>query len=227
MSLKKLIVSDKKSNLLKDELYEKVYNGYVSELDKFLVKVPLEERNKDLVIILTIQFLDETHAPTKTVIERASALKKLGKEVVIVNTTEQYIIKGYLPMYKTGFGRVLGKYDKISQIQIGDKLFPFMQMPENSPIEYRMQVLSEIIKKYKPYYILSIGTGSILADLCGNIVPCASMALAFSTLPKTKNKMKILGRKLSEEEKKVYANEDIDIIESKFTFELKPQKNKL
>ncbi|MCX4327592.1 MAG: hypothetical protein OSJ45_09900 [Lachnospiraceae bacterium] len=225
MSLKKLATFDKKSNLLIDELYEKIYNRYAEDLNQYYT--PLEERNKNLVMILTIQFLDETHAPTKTVIERASALKKLGKEVVIVNTTEQYIKKGYLPMYKTGFGRVLGKYDKISQIQIGDKLFPFMQMPENSPMEYRMQVLSEIIKKYKPYYILSIGTGSILADLCGNIVPCASMALAFSTLPKTKNKMKILGRKLSEEEKKVYANEDIDIIESKFTFELKPQKNKL
>ena len=226
MSLKKIIVSDKKSNVLKNELYEKVYNGYALELDKFLVKIPLEERNKDLVMILTIQFLDETHAPTKTVIERASTLKKLGKEVVIVNTTEQYIIKGYLPMYKTGFGRVLSEYDNIHQVQIMDNRFPFVQMPENSPMEYRMQVLSGLLKKYKPYYILSIGTGSMLADLCGNIVPCASMALAFSTLPKTKNKMKILGRKLSEEEKKLYANEDIDIIESRFTFELKPQKNK-
>lgn len=226
MSLKKLIVSDKKSNLLKDELYEKIYNGYLLELDKFLVKIPLEERNKDLVMVLTIQFLDETHAPTKTVIERTNTLKKIGKEVVIVNTTEQYIIKGYLPMYNTGFGRVIGEYDNIHQVQIMDNRFSFMQMPENSPMEYRMQVLSELLKKYKPYYILSIGTGSILADLCGNIVPCASMALAFSTLPKTKNKMKILGRKLSEEEKELYANEDIDIIESRFTFELKPQKNK-
>ena len=35
------------------------------------------------------------------------------------------------------------------------------------------------------------------------------MALEFSTLPKTKNKMKILGRKLSEEEKQLYIEEDI------------------
>ena len=64
----------------------------------------------------------------------------------------------------------------------------------------------------------------MLADLCGNIVPCASMALAFSTFPKTMNKMKILGRNLYKEEKSLYIEDDI--IESRFTFELKPQTRK-
>ncbi len=85
-----------------------------------------------------------------------------------------------------------------------------------------MQMLINIINKIKPYYILSIGNGSILADLCGNIVPCASMAVVFSSVPKTKNNMKILGRKLKDNEKKLYI--DDDIIESRFTFELKEQK---
>ncbi len=226
MSLKKIVVSDKESNLLRDKLYKRVYNQYIAEFDGILKKIPLEQRNRNLIMILTIQFLDETHAPTRTVLERAKALKELGKNFVMVNTTEQYIIKGYLPMYNSCFGTVFKEYDNFNEIQLGEDRFPFFQMPENSPMEYRLQVLSELIAKYKPYYILSIGTGSILADLCGNIVPCASMALAFSTLPKTMNKMKILGRKLSEKEKENYAREDIDIIESRFTFELKPQKKK-
>ena len=56
------------------------------------------------------------------------------------------------------------------------------------------------------------------------MVPCASMSVVFSSLPHTKNKMKILGRKLSTEEKEIYKEEDI--IESRFTFELKPQTRK-
>ncbi|MCI9080241.1 MAG: glycosyltransferase family 4 protein [Lachnospiraceae bacterium] len=226
MGLKGLIVPDKETSLLQNKLYEKTYQLFADRLSNYLVKIPIEERNRNLVMITTIQFLNETHAPTKTVLERAKALKKLGKDVVIVNTTEQYIIKGYVPMYSAGFGRTLEEYNNINEIKLGEDRFPFMQMPENSPVGYRMQLLSELLIKYKPYYILSIGTGSILADLCGNIVPCASMALAFSTLPKTINKMKIIGRKLSEEEKEHYAGDDIDIIESKFTFELKPQKKK-
>ncbi len=226
MMLKRIIVSDGETRVLQDEMYKRTYQFFVKNLEKYLAKMPLEERNKNLVMITAIQFLNETHAPTKTVLERAKALKNLGKEVVIINTTEQYIIKGYVPMYSAGFGRTLEEYNNINEIKLGEDRFPFFQMPENSPVEYRLQVLSELVAKYKPYYILSIGTGSILADLCGNIVPCASMALAFSTLPKTMNKMKILGRKLSEKEKENYAREDIDIIESRFTFELKPQKNK-
>ena len=222
MSLKKLAVFDNKSSQLCDELYNRSYNGFESELKEYFVKIPLEERDKNLVLISTIQFLDETHAPTRTVIERAKALKHLGKTVIIINTAEQYTMKNYLPIYSAGFGRVLEKYNNVNELKIGNDRFPFIQMPEQSSIQYRMEIMIKLLQKYKPYYILSIGTGSMLADLCGNIVPCASMALAFSTFPKTMNKMKILGRNLYKEEKSLYIEDDI--IESRFTFELKPQK---
>lgn len=228
LSLKKFAIFDKESNLLCNKLYEKCYDLFKKKVNKYCIKIPLEERDNNTIMILSIQFLNEAHAPTRTVMERAKSLKKLGKNIIIVNTSELYIEEGYLPIYRVGFGRILEEYNDVDEINIDgiNGTFPFMQMPGNSPIEYRMQVLAGLLVKYKPYYILSIGTGSILADLCGNIVPCASMALAFSTLPKTKNKMKILGRKLSGEEKEIYAKEDSDIIESRFTFELKPQKKK-
>ena len=164
MSLKKRAAFNKETALLHDKIYEKAYQFFKDKLNDCLVKIPISKRNKNLVLITTIQFLNGTHAPTKTVLERAKALKKLGKDVVIVNTTEQYIIKGYLPMYNSYFGTVLGEYDNIKEIKLGEDRFPFFQMPENSPVEYRLQVLSELLAKYKPYYILSIGTGSILAD---------------------------------------------------------------
>ena len=223
-SLKKLVSFDKETRLLCDELYERSYSGFSEELKEYFVKIPLSERNKNLVLIFTIQFLEDMHAPTRTVKERAKALIDSGKDVLIINTAEQYTTDGYMLVYNLFEGEVLEKYNNISQVDIGEYKVPFLQIPDNLPIQYRMQVLAQIINKVKPYYILSVGTGSILADLCGNIVPCASMALAFSTLPKTKNKMKILGRKLSEEERQLYTEEDI--IESRFTFELKPQKKK-
>ena len=223
-SLKKLVSFNKETRLLWDELYERSYKGFSEELKEYFVKIPLMERNKNLVLILTIQFLEDMHAPTRTVKERAKALIDSGKDVIIVNTTEQYITDGYMLIYNLFEGEVLEKYNSMTQINIGEYKVPFLQIPDNLPLQYRMQVLAHVINKVKPYYILSVGTGSMLADLCGNIVPCASMALAFSTLPKTKNKMKILGRKLREEEKQLYLEEDI--IESRFTFELKPQKKK-
>ena len=185
------------------------YSGFSEELKEYFIKIPLSERNKKRVLILTIQFLEDVHEPTRTVKERAKALIDSGKDVIIVNTTEQCITDGYMLVYNLFEGEVLKKYNNISQVGIGEYKVPFLQIPDNLTLQYKMQVLAQIINKVKPYYILSVGTGSILADLCGNIVPCASMALEFSTLPKTKNKMKILGRKLSEEEKQLYIEEDI------------------
>lgn len=218
------VAFDEKSRYMYDELYDKCYKEFMEKSKKHLVKIPLIERNKDLVMILTVQFLKEGHAPTNSVIERAKAFMALGKRVIILNTAEICLINGYVPMYNVDIGNVIKEYDDINEIKIGEDKVAFLQMPDDLPVIYRMQVLTHILNKIKPYYILAMGTGSILADLCGNIVPCASMALAFSTLPKTKNKMKVLGRKLNPEERKCYA--DSDIIESKFTFELKKQKKK-
>lgn len=176
-------------------------------------------------MILTVQFLEERHAPTGSIIERVKAYKALGKEVVVINTAEICLVNGYVPMYNVNIGNVLKEYDDISEIQIGNYKTAFLQIPRDLPVPYKMQVLAYMINRVKPYYILAVGTGSVLADLCGNIVPCASMAIVFSTLPYTKNKMRILGRKLTEKEINTYRDRDDDIIESKFTFELKPQKS--
>ena len=218
----KEIVSNKETRILIDKLYDLCYEEFSNELKDYTIKIPSVERNKNLVMVMTVQFLGKEHAPTQTIIERIKILKSLGKSVVLVNTTELCHIDGCLPLYCMKFANVFKEYNELNEIKIGEYRIPFLQIPEDLPIQYRMKVLDHIINKIKPYYILSIGNGSILADLCGNIVPCASMGLVFSTFPKTKNKMKILGRKLNESEKENY--KDDDIIESRFTFELKPQK---
>lgn len=224
ISLRKLAEYDEDTSYIVDNLYEQAYELYVQKYSDILEYIPSEERNKDIVFVMAIQYLNDTHAPTRTVMERCKTLKKLGKTVVIINTNEQYLMPGVVPLYGASYGRSMEEYDDAESVFIDGEEFYFMQIPDEYPIDMKFKVISRLIKKIKPYYILSIGTGSMLADLCGHMVPVACMALAFSTLPHTKNKLKILGRKLSEEEKENYKDKDEDIIESRFTFELKPQK---
>lgn len=224
-SLFNQVIKDSKSAALLDTIYQKSYNAYLSESKEMLEQMPYESRNHNLVVVFTIQLLEGNHAPTKTTLERVKTLCQLGKEVLLVNTAEQYLIQGYFPCYNPSAGTVVEEYNQISTIGFGDFKVSFMQMPNVLPLMERLKVLVQLIQKAKPEYILSIGTGSMLADLCGHMVPCASMALAFSTLPHTMNKMKILGRNQKENEKE--RTDDADIIESRFTFELKPQKIKL
>ena len=215
-------ILDKQSQTLLNELYDKCYDSFIDRLKNYIVKMSFNERDKHTVMIMAVQFLDSTHAPTKTVIERIKVLKKLGKKVILVNTAEICLMDGYLPIYMIDGASYFEKYDTINKIEVDGEWVTFVQIPKKLPVPGKMQMLINIINKIKPYYILSIGNGSILADLCGNIVPCASMSVVFSSIPKTKNNMKIIGRKLKEDEKKLYI--DDDIIESRFTFELKEQK---
>lgn len=219
--LKKRIVTDNHSQELLDVIYKKAYDISYKKITDKLKKIPSNERDNNAVLVYTIQYLGGNHAPSKTVRERIKKFKKMGKKVYFINTCEQYKEYGYLPMYLPIFGRIDESLYKEDEIDIDGNEFWFRQLSDMKGIVNTMDSLIEYIEKIRPYYILSIGTGSILADLSSNIVPTVSMALAFSTLPHTEKCIKVLGRNLTEEEKKI--NTD-DIVESRFTFELKPQQ---
>ena len=75
--------------LIQEEQYQKlcIKEQKIEELKEYFIKIPLSERNKKRVLILTIQFLEDVHEPTRTVKERAKALIDSGKDVIIVNTS--------------------------------------------------------------------------------------------------------------------------------------------
>jgi len=207
-----------------DTLYEKSYNGYLAlaDVEGKLGHMPAKMRDRNTILVLTIQYLGGNHAPSKTVEERCKILKQMGRQVYLVNTTEQYTAQGYIPFYHVKIGNVNKGYYGKKSLALGDEEIPFYQLSEDLPILSRLKILQNIIQEIRPYYILSIGSGSILADLCGNIVPCASMALVFSALPKSLNSIRILGRKMTQQERELPKMRDV--VESCFTFELKPQK---
>ncbi len=220
--LRNFAAINKTTERMLDEIYAESYRRYLKKNRDKIQKIYAKEREKNKVLVLTIQYLGDGHAPTRTVMERCKALKKMGKEVYLINTAEQYTAKGYVPLYDAMGGTVCSEYTQLQEVNLGDEKIWFRQLSERLSMEERLDILVDWIRKIKPYYILSIGSGSILADLCGNMIPCASMALAFSTFPHTVNCMKILGRGLHQDEldKKEFKN----VIESRFTFELKPQR---
>ncbi|MBU5477779.1 hypothetical protein KQI69_01010, partial [Eubacterium sp. MSJ-13] len=193
-------------------------------LDKINSQMEIKpvQRRRNVVLVMSIQYLSESHAPTKTIIERCKALRALGKEVYFVNTTEQYETYSFLPYFGIGKGKVIDEYDKFSEINMKGEKFNFYQINKDQSIIYKFKEILYIINTVRPEYILSIGTGSILADLSAYIVPCAEMSLVFSGIPHTVNCIPIIGRRLTDEEKK---SSHRDVIESRFTFELKEQKS--
>lgn len=213
------IETDSETNNLRNFIYRRCFKT-CKEIIGIPEYIPYEQRNKGVVIVLSIQYLSGGHAPTKTIIERCKTLKKIGKKVYFINTTEQYDTFKILPYFKIFEANVLDDYYKLSEIDMNGEKVRFCQLDENTSIIDKYTMITQAINKIKPEYILSIGTGSILADLCSYKVPCAEMALTFSTLPYTENCIPILGRRFLENE----AQTDRNIIQSRFTFELNKQK---
>ena len=222
MNFRNLCKSDKTTTIHTNRLYKEAYDTYYSTFQSRLSPIPISERNPDTVVVFTIQLLGERHAPTKTTLERCKTLLSMGKKVVLVNTTEQYNNIGEIIDYNTATGSVLTEYYAYNHWTINDIQIPFFQLHEDCTIEDRIDNVLSILHEYKPYYILAIGTGSMLADLMSNVIPCFSMSLVFSTLPHSVNTYKILGRNMTADEKQAYSSNNI--IESRFTFELTPQK---
>jgi glycosyltransferase involved in cell wall biosynthesis len=219
--------TDGKSYQLMSNLYVTAFEGFKNEYAGDLVPVPREERNEDTVIIFSIQFLGERHPPTKTTLERCYTLGKLlNKKIILISTREQHSEAGALIVYNASLGNVLEEYNEWNTYQYKDLAIPFYQPSVTMPDKAVIREILQEVRRIKPYYIISIGNGSITADLCGQIVPEIASAVVFSSLPTTTGTFSLIGRSISETEweqllRKGYARENI--IESTFTFELRPK----
>lgn len=206
---------------LKYELYQNIYKEYAENF-KGLEKI--EQRNKNLVLVTVQQFLGMAHAPTKTTLDRAYVLKKtLGKQVIIINTVEQYGGKR-VPFSSAMVGNYLNNID--SQIIYKDTVFPFMQFDNNMPNIENSQEFVNYIQKYRPEYIVNVGGNSLLMDLCNNIVPVLNVN-TITRLVCTDAYIQNIGRKLSLDDETLLKHMNKtkeNVIEGRFTLTLEAQK---
>ena len=231
-AFRKQILLDNCCSELMWQMYKDIFNQWKERLKNELIPITYENRVKDRVVVFTIQFLrnpknpDSCNAPTRSLLERCNALRSMGKDVYIINTSERYVVNAYsyFPIYYAVAGNYIEEYEKVEELEHQGNKYWFRQIKNDIPEEKKISLALSWIREIKPEYMLCIGPDSIVADICGQVIPCASMAVVFSSLPRTMNKMKILGRKLAAEEKKEYERQGIDVVESRFTFELKPQR---
>lgn len=203
-------------------LYQTIYSEYAKNFDGIK---KIKDRNENLVFVTVQQFLNLNHGPTKTTIDRAYVLQKiLGKQVIIVNTAEQY--GGKMVNLSVSLA---GNYttDIREQLVYQDAAFPYVQFDDNMPNIENSKEFVVFVQKYKPAYIVNIGGNSLLLDLCSEIVPVLNINTVPSGLACTNATVQVLGRKLKESDNTFLGYLDKtgeNVIEGRFTSMLKPQK---
>lgn len=223
-----IVTGDSATGLLMNELYNKIYQEYKEKLAIDLYPIRKEDRNDNLIVIFTTQFLSERHAPTRTALERCYTLsKKLGKSILLINTKEQLPSLGMTLVYHPSTGNVLEEYSNKTHYQYKDLLIPYYQPRELMPAISVIRDIIKSVRELKPSFIFCIGGSSIAADLCGKIVPEASIGTVFSSIPTTAGAFSVIGRKVEDIEwsylYKIGCQKE-NIIESTFTFELSPRE---
>ncbi len=224
------------SQAAKSKAVQKLYDDVVVEWKNThrdsLTPLPDSERDRNKVVVITLQFLGAGHAPTKTAMERIHTIGKLlGKEVICINSKEQYTLKGVLPMYDITARSVVKEYDGVHFMSQEDGYsFPLIQPEVEMPDAEMVQVLLEEIRNMAPWMVVVCGDRCLLGDLCAEMIPTICIPMTFSTIPKKEHEFVAVGRTIPDTEKDQLAKDGYDldsIIESVFTFEVIKQTTTL
>ena len=189
--------------------------------------IPVNKRQKNLIFVVTDQFLDEGHAPTKLTMQWCDELVKNGKRVLLINTAECCTLKGAIP-FCGNIGSYISEYTKLSMMEVGYNSVPFFQCNQGMPDIETIESLLSVVKKERPELVISIGD-IIFSDLANKMVPVYSVALGLD-MPHyfTKYRM-FIGKKMKKSDEQLLSRfgfTDNAVISTYFTFDLPKQVEK-
>ena len=211
------------------ELYHLIYQGYHEACQDLLKPIPRENRHENLIYVLTLQFIGLQHPPTRSALERISVLyKRLHKEVKVINTREPMTALGKFPMYSATDASINESINGSHVFQYDNMIFSLEQSEKEMPEIEEVRKILQKLREDKPYMILVIGNGSIVADMASKIIPVINIPVVFSSVWIREGQYTAVGRKISNKERQALFGSTelpVNIIESTFSFELKEQRN--
>ncbi len=224
-----IIPQDRMVDELQDALYTKAFDIFDKTISIPRVHIPLEDRNKELVMIITGQMLSMEHGPTKTLLDRCYILQKfLGKQILIINTAEMSRFTTDYPLYRFRKGNYLENYNRVRMIDYKGCMFEFTQCSNDKNNDPEISKIIELVTVKKPFCIVNIGGGSIITDLCSKIVPTITIGTVPSSKAQTFGQFQTIGRKVNDDDRRWLEKHKLGkehFIESLFTSAFKDQNH--
>lgn len=159
------------------QLHEKHVREVAQELNLSIDYIPYEKRNKKRIILMISPLLGEGHAPTKRLVNHYRYFEKLGYEVYVYATNHQWI-----QTKRAANWWDLRYYNSICDASIEFTCAYYGYEIHGYHISYRDETyLSdtknalERIAEYNPAFVMAIGDGNILADLCNQFTTVVTM----------------------------------------------------
>lgn len=161
------------------KLLEKSLDLCKKELNMDLARIPEEELNGDVQVVITQQFLTGMHGPTTTALDRCVTIKKSFGEVFLINTADSMSLAGECQLWEEMVPNynVESLYEEYKEWK-GVKI-PFFQCEKNSmpDVEVIRLLLNQIIS-LKPKVVVAIGGGGLLEGLVNMCIPVLAVGLS-------------------------------------------------
>ena len=210
------------------QLFKVVYEYFEAEVTADLTPIPMDSRNKNLVVVITEQMLSEGHGPTKTTLDRCKTLiTRYNKEVLLITTNEMLTNCGELPFFDQRVGNKNVAFADKEAFEWKGVSVPQLYLNYEMPDVNIINEMLVYIRKLAPSRIVVIGGMSILANLADKMIPAIDVGLSPSELEPSCVRYQTLGKKLEENE--LYLMEKIGLpkehaVECIFTSGLKEQE---
>lgn len=207
--------------------FQDVVEMFRMELKMYLEEIPFEKRNNNKVIVLSEQIIDVQHGPTKTALDRCKCLKKMEKEVLLINTCELLSQIGEIPFYGKWVGNKITNLRSVHSMQWKGVTIPFFQCENHMPDLDMLVDMIKTIREIAPQYIVAIGGSGMLCNLVNKMIPVVTVGLCPSDFEYTTTQFQTLGRQLNDADRKILRAVNYSenrVIESVFTSSLKPQE---
>ncbi len=143
--------------------------------------IPVENRNKQRIAIITEQLLDLPHAPTRVVLNYAYALQeKLGYEVLLFVCPSDWIVPQNIWCQARAMHSIEAYRNMPIRRQFRDAVFRGYQinMTPYGIKEYDM--MFSLIHEWNPLFVFSLGMINPVADLAGSFTTIAAQTMGIS-----------------------------------------------
>lgn len=182
------------------------------------------QRTDDLVFVMVADFLGENHPVSRSALERCYMLQRQSKKRVrLISAGESCTMQDAIPMYQIQVRNRVEEYTGIKHYKyLGERIELYQSKVPADSLEGFRKLMAYIMKE-KPEYIVYVGEQSFVADMANHICPVITLSPIFSAIQNTKTEFLMMGREVSEKERKSLYSQ---VIEIPFTFQLKKRKCK-
>ena len=172
LSYQKPYIITLESDRLFHKIYKRTKKFYQQRLGDIGDFIKLKDRRADQTIILTQQYLTDTHRETHiTNLIAQEILISMCQNTFIINTNDLLPVSNVVPLFGIEGHNSMQYLANANNVFVRGLSVPYFQCDDRMPSEDELHIILSTIRDVRPEYIISCGDHAITASIAAGIVP--------------------------------------------------------